>query len=378
VPPCVVMAPSKRARDETAAVSKRSKPDPMLEGISSAVMMSDLPTATKEMLLKLVPLSFSTPKDQRHEMQAMVVKMVGEILEELQRSTSKHLASKIEASLDVDRARDDLESVVARARESKSQHETSTDACMVTLADITQELVNKRGAMAHAREMERVSCGLHVSATSRADATAAALQAHLDLILGGECEKTDAEAHLQALMPFIEPLHLDSSLCSALHSSCTKKSAERGSFDVIVLQAVENALLSHLAALRDALPKSSVAAVEGAEVARAACVTYEEWREKQRWAADAYSSAQKELRHASDAVSSATEAVAACESEQTAAKQELDQVKAELDSFNSWNMECFRMLRDRLSKKAESQEKDTSAPVPAENLVATQVLEAGA
>merc|ERR1712136_729679 len=136
-------------------------------------------------------------------------------------------ASKIEASLDVDRARDDLESVVARARESKSQHETSADACMVTLADITQELVNKRGAMAHAREMERFSCGLHVSATSRADATAAALQAHLD-----------------------------SSLCSALHSSCTKKSAERGSFDVIVLQAVENALLSHLAALRDALPKS--------------------------------------------------------------------------------------------------------------------------
>merc|ERR1712107_579917 len=136
--------------------------------------------------------------------------------------------------------------------------------------------------------------------------------------------------------------------------------------------------LSHLAALRDALPKSSVAAVEGAEVARAACVTYEEWREKQRWAADAYSSAQKELRHASDAVSSATEAVAACESEQTASKQELDQVKAELDSFNSWNMECLRMLRDRLSKKAESQEKDTSAPVPAENLVATQVLEAGA
>jgi len=329
--------------------AKRLKSDPMLKGVTDSIELSGLPTDVKRMLLKLAPLSFATPSDERHNFQAQVVDMVGETVVQVQRTMKTDVDAKEEAASERSRARDELLSVVRHAEGSKAEKVSASDALASSLADITKSLVDKKLDWQVAQEDQRVADTKHAADVAAAESLAAGVEAHLVPILAGAMDRKDADGHFQALMPFISLLEIDLSLSSALKTSCTKSCGERSAFDRLVVQELESAFRSKLDTLQGTVSSGVPALTSRAAAVGIIGKEYEAWQEKQRTAAAALSAAQQHVAEASRTLSSAQDAVTKFDVEHADAERELAKTKGEYDNFLSWNVECYTKLKDKTS-----------------------------
>jgi len=105
---------------------------------------------------------------------------------------------------------------------------------------------------------------------------------HLETIVTGGGEVVDAEGHLQALLPLVHSLNLDSSLTSALESSCTKPDSERSTFDKLVLQELETALRSRLDTLHGIVSAGIPGLTSRAATVEGIGRELDAWQEKQK------------------------------------------------------------------------------------------------
>uniref|UniRef100_A0A6T9E845 Uncharacterized protein n=1 Tax=Noctiluca scintillans TaxID=2966 RepID=A0A6T9E845_NOCSC len=345
------MAPVKRSKTDVSN-AKRLKPDPMLEGVTASIELSSLPVGVKTMLLQLAPLSLSTPADKRHDFQRKVVDMVGEIVVQVQRTMKKDIDAKEEAASERSRARNELLSVVRHAEVSKVEKVSASDALATSLADITKSLVDKKLDWQVAQEDQRVADTKHAADVAVAESLAAGVEAHLVPILAGATDRKDAEAHFQALMPFISSLEIDLSLSSALKTSCTKPCAERSAFDKLVVQELESALRSHLDTLQGAVSSGISGLASRAAAVDATRQEHDTLDEKHQAAHAASVIAQKLADEAGDTLSAAQTAIAKFDAEHADAERELAKTKGEYDNFLVWNVECYTKLKEKTSGRS--------------------------
>jgi len=342
------MAPTKRSQSDVSLSAKRSKSEPMLEGVNSAIEMSkSLPAEAKTMLVKLSPASFTTPVDQRHELQTAVVGMVGDVVDEVKKYLSDELTLKTAAIADVERDRAVLFSAVADAEVRKTEIESTQETCKVTLADITKTFCSKRAECESSKKQQQLDDERHASSVMCADFFAALMESSLKPIVEGELEQSDAEGHFKMLLPSTESLNLDSSLASALSLSCLKKLCDRSSFDSIVVQELARSFQAKLLTLQSVVAEGVPGVQARSSAVQAKERDSDEWREKQTLAAADFLAAQKVLQDACAQLCTAQSNLATFDATHAAAKDAISRNQCELESFLAWNVECYNMLKDR-------------------------------
>uniref|UniRef100_A0A6T9E831 Uncharacterized protein n=1 Tax=Noctiluca scintillans TaxID=2966 RepID=A0A6T9E831_NOCSC len=349
------MAPVKRSKTDVSN-AKRLKPDPMLEGVTASIELSSLPVGVKTMLLQLAPLSLSTPADKRHDFQRKVVDMVGEIVVQVQRTLRQDIDAKEEAASERSRAREELLSVVPHAEVSKAEKVSASEAMAGSLKEIAKSLTDKGVELRGAQKEQRAGDAKHTADLAAAESFSQSLDAHLGPIVEGYGVKKEAEGNLKALMPLIRHLKLDSSLSSALKMSCTKPCDERSAFDKLVVQELESALRSHLDTLQGAVSSGISGLASRAAAVDATRQEHDTLDEKHQAAHAASVIAQKLADEAGDTLSVAQKAITKFDVEHADAERELAKTKGEYDNFLVWNVECYTMLKDKVSRICESAE----------------------
>jgi len=344
------MAPVKRSKTDVSN-AKRLKSDPMLKGVTDSIELSGLPADVKRMLLKLAPLSFATPVDERHDFQTKVVDMVGEIVVQVQNKMRQDIDAKEEAASERSRAREELLSVVRHAEVAKAEKVSASEDLASSLGEITKCLVDKRLDWQVAKDDQRVGDSKHAADVAAAEGVKQVVDAHLVPIVVGGLDQNDAEGHFQALMPLIVSLKLDSSLNSALETTCTKPGFDRSSFDKLVIQELESALFAHLDTLQGVVSSGIPALTSRAAAVEVTSKEHDAWQYKQDTAAAALSVAQQVVHEACNTLTSAQEAVTQFDVEHADAVRELTEKKAEYENFLLWNVECYNMLKDKVSRR---------------------------
>jgi hypothetical protein len=342
------MAPVKRSKTDVSN-AKRLKPEPMLKGVTTAIDLSSLPVDVKRMFQKLAPLSFATPAAERHDFQAKVVDMVGEIVVQLQTTMRQDIDAKDEAATERSLARDELLSVVSRAEASKAEKESASEALASSSAEVAKSLEDKEAELRHAQEEQRVGDAKHAADVTAAESFAQSLGSHLRPILNGHGAKKELELNLKTLMPLIRPLKLDSSLSCALKTSYTKPLAERSSFDTLVVQELESALQRHLEHLQGIVTSGTAGLASCAATVDAICKDRDTLDEQHQAAHTASVMSSKIAEEAREKLASAQDAVTVFDAEHADAERALAEKKAEYENFVVWNVECYNMLKDKVS-----------------------------
>mmetsp|Transcript_18800 Transcript_18800/g.52059 ORF Transcript_18800/g.52059 Transcript_18800/m.52059 type:complete len:372 (+) Transcript_18800:1-1116(+) len=347
------MAPQKAAKrigqGMAVPLAKKPKMDPACKGIIEAVeQANDLSENCRKMLLACIPKAFGTASDDRHETQAIMVKMVGEVLEEVQ--------AKLQQAVDVEQAK------VGGIESRKGQLETTLASAEAQLAVTAQEAKAKEATMAEATNAEQSAKALlqeKQEAQKTGDAAIVLAQEEkttieqvmatsLHAIVEGQSD--DAVRHCSALAPFLKDV--DESLMSALPSSCMKKISERGSFDAMVLDQIGTHFKDKFAALSRALDEAAPAAQQRAAAVAEAQAELNGASALRQTAAVGLNVAKAAEQSALVALQVAKDALAAHEPEYLQATGARDDKAAELENFKLYNMASFELLRYRTSAKA--------------------------
>jgi len=287
---CTPVAMGKRANTKVAtaqAPAKKTKVevkvDPTFTSVCDALMEAEeLPDRVRTMLVEMLPFSLKFASDERHELQAMAVDMTEATLSAKQSALQATVASE--------------DGSLASLKASESQLGTAVGDAEVALAARKAVAQGKAGALAEATEGE--SASETVLAVKRLEhaasqATVATLQDEKSAIETAfaehfkPIEEGEGKAHLKKLEPFLKQIEIESTLLTALPSTCGKSKEKRGSFDILVLQELAKSFSAKITVLGD-----SVVAAGPASEAREAGIQIAEKDHEAKVAAKALAAAE--------------------------------------------------------------------------------------
>jgi len=357
---------NKRTSSATERQAKRQKQDPMLEGITSTINMASLPSPVKSLLVTLAPPSFTTPLDQRHELQAMTVRMVSEVFDGVLKGMNDVVAEKVAANAAVDQQRVELE---GRLREAEAATAAAAEVLVANKsaqADITQTVEGKRLELEEARRRQQAGDGDYNVNVKASETYRSFLEKEMREVMSGDTDVSQCEAHFRTLQPLLVPLNLDASLSSTLPITFSTRSADRSGFSVIVFQALMDALEKHHAELESIVAAGAGGVAERAAAVEEAAKLHAEWVERQETLAEAIALAEQAGRTAAESVVARKDELAKFEAEHAEATQDIAKKREELDAFRAWNLECLTTLKTQVSKKPGRIEVSSPAPVQAQ------------
>lgn len=342
----------KRASNQmaTKAAAKKAKSDPALTSIAQVIMEADdLPDRCRSMLVDTLPFSLTVASDQRHEIQAAVVEMVEQTL------TSKKLA--MEAAM--------TSEDVKLANLKGSQGEVSSKAhdaetAVVAQKEVVQSVknvlaeatatVNASSATLSDRRTEQTTLDAKLAqAKAEKSGLEAAFEEHFKPIKEGA-----AGQHFKGLEPYLKMIEIESSLLIALPSSCAKGKEHRGSFDNVVLDEFEKAVIKKIADLDEAVAAETPASSLREAAVQAAEKDCDAKKSRQKELVAEFEAAQKELIDRNIALTSAKKAVAELQPQIDATTALMDKAKSALAEFEAGTFAGFVALRSATSHSAEA------------------------
>jgi len=128
----------------------------------------------------------------------------------------------------------------------------------------------------------------------------------------------------------------------------------RGPFDKMVLEQFEMGLNNKIAELKATVEADSPNSAQRAAAAASAQADFDDASSAQHKADGELSAAQFEQKEAEKALKDARDAVAQYEPSYAKATAVRDQKKDILTQFETYNLECFSMLKSKESKKPEA------------------------
>jgi len=251
--PATTKAAAKKAKGEV-------KLDPAFASVCDAVMEAEqLPDRVRDMLVEMMPFSLKFASDERHELQNMAVDMVEQTL----------IATK--AAQDAAVANED--GALARLKASESTlgvAVTSGEAALAAQKDTVEakklvESTAMGASQASEKKLQEESSAKSLAVEKLGHmqtekvAIESAFAEHFKPMEDGEAS---AKAHLKKLEPFLKKIEIESTLLTALPSTCAKLKEKRGTFDNLVLVELDKAFKLKIAALGDAIAAEGPAAVQ--------------------------------------------------------------------------------------------------------------------
>lgn len=187
------------------------------------------------------------------------------------------------------------------------------------------------------------------------DAIEKAMGEHLQPIEDGE----DGKKHFKKFEPFLKQIELESTLLTALPSTCGKAKDKRGSFDVLVLAEFNKALKSKISALGDDIANEGPAAAAREAAAAAAEKDATEATSAKTKASEDFEAAKKEEADRTTALEEAKKAVEEFAPKLEERTKALADAKTALAEFESGPFTGFANLKNKVAAIPEE-------PAPAE------------
>mmetsp|Transcript_72354 Transcript_72354/g.125521 ORF Transcript_72354/g.125521 Transcript_72354/m.125521 type:complete len:410 (+) Transcript_72354:96-1325(+) len=353
----------KTKKEEEPKTKKEEVPkysDPLMEGVANAIQQAELPEACKEMLLIMFPGSLELPLEERHEFHAMVVRMVGDSIQE---THSKMIKEVEEAGSAVEAAKaknTDLEATAVEAESKLKVAGETVQSKETGLQEAAALASNKQTSFDDAKEAQTKGDAESEALKQEKQTYVSALENNFKALSEGNFEGEQAAEHYKVIEPLIANLPLDESLRLALPSTCQKKPGDRGSFDNVIMEQLEKALQTRSAALGEQINAGAAAAEERAAAVQAA-------EQELQAAKDAKETAQKDLQDAKTKRDEAYELVKSSKKAVAEGVKELEGLTKSHDDklkvrthFENWNMSSFAQLKD---KSAAPKEEEVPAPM---------------
>lgn len=303
-----------------------------------------LPTNVRAMLAAMVPSSFANTREERSEQQVAVIQWVEEALKQEQ--------AKLTAETDVVAAK------LAQVEAGKALQVAEVQKAEATLNAKKELIPLKKNALAEAtiamsttkkilaeKQAEQATCDAPFLAMKKEqDGLAAAFVEHFKVPLdAGEA------LHYAALQPFLSNLDLEESFMVSVPSSCMKTKEERGSFDDVVLQALEQALLDRATQIKDAVSNRS----PESEAREAGVLKTEEQlavdRTAQERAQAELAAAQKDVEVGAAALKEIEEVAASIGADLKTALKQSDKVRFIQEGFEQGPFAKFRTCKDGIA-----------------------------
>lgn len=330
------------ASNTNAAAAKKAKVSPVFAEIQDALKKAEhVPDSCRAMLAAMVPACFNTKQAERTKEQATVIQWVedalkqqmGKLTTEADTCAAKLAtleAGKAERAAEVKQA----ESVLAQKKEAVTMKKMALAEAAIAMGATKKLLVEKQ------KDQEEQDSEF-IAMKKEQDGLASAFVEHFKVPLdAGEA------LHYVELQPFLRNLDLEESFMVSVPNSCQKTKEERGSFDNVVLESLEQALLDRATQIKDAVSNRSPESV-----AREVAVTTAEEqlvcdKSAQESATAELAAAQKEVELATTSLKETEEVLSSCDVEVTETDAQVRCLRVLQEGFESGPLTSFRTSKD--------------------------------
>jgi len=335
-----------------------SKFTPIVEGIQQADFLSE---TCRKMLLAAIPSSLGIPSNLRHDIQHTFVQMVGEALDEVEACKRRDFEEQSSKLQEIEESRAALVQKLTDAQEALTNASNLVLSKKSSVADQAKALADAKVALHKDKETQRTGDIASAEANSMKLALDKVIEEDLKAIVAGEFAAADASAHYEALAPFFGDLSLDDSLKTAMPITCVKPKAERGAFDIMVIEQLEKTFSNKASELLQKVEEAAPKKAERDAAVEAADAHVNETKALHHEATEELTIAQTSEKVASDAVSKAQEDLNAYEPERLKAVKAKAAKSDILDNFVQNIKEYFALLRDQDSRPASPDGKTVDA-----------------
>eukprot|EP00927_Polykrikos_kofoidii_P016079 TRINITY_DN17215_c0_g2_i1.p1 TRINITY_DN17215_c0_g2~~TRINITY_DN17215_c0_g2_i1.p1 ORF type:complete len:511 (-),score=127.49 TRINITY_DN17215_c0_g2_i1:451-1824(-) len=309
--------------------------------IAEVIMLAnDLPLLARQMLCSNLPASLGAPFEERHAYQEQVNDMIDETLQSVWRCMKKQAEAAEKTVNDLEVLKGQAESESRAAKQDFMEK-----ACVVTSKKVacseseqvmqtSSETQSEAEAALHAFEAE----------LSRVNVTRTALErCFCDIFLplkNGSVEPSKAAAHMREIKSIAEEFEFCSSILTSIPVALSRSVEQRGVFDTVVFEHVEEEFLKRIAAA-----KASCAGIEDANKERLA--RQEEAKVACSAAAEVCEVAQLEVKQVEVALKASAKRLKDVAQELEDAQEVLEAERVGLQTLEDGALASFKELRVR-------------------------------
>jgi len=306
---------------------------------------SDLPEACRDMLRLAAPAALGTVAGARHECQANVVTMIGDVFASMEAALE---ACGLDAVAKVDSAMAEkvrLEALQGDAENMLTQKLEAVEAARAKLQENEVSRERARAALEEATMAQKQGDDNTSLISNEKAAYEAAMRDNFAPLKDGALEaSSNASQHVDVLLPLCKAIGLDESLLNAFPAAATKKLDVRSTFDNMVFQQLEDELKKHIAVLVEKLSSGAPAAAEHMATVQTAQAVVDAATEEQNTCNAALQAAKEEQREAEGTLKAAKKAVRDSMPQQRMAEVDRDAAQARLAEFRQGPLATFHDL----------------------------------
>jgi len=329
-----------------AAVSGPSKHiSKLCNQVAKSILSSpEYPEEVKTMLADTINATLAVPREKRHAYQDKAIEMVRKVLESLKAAAQSELneaEKKLETSCKESEERQRAEDVAAATLAERIK---TADAAKTEHAERTFARVTAKQALDSAeQEQTRGNASLVVTADKKQR-----LESGLETVFGplkrGEMPATEVQNGITTIQKLAKDLGFAASLLQTVPAAFAKAPKERGSFDDVVIEQIENEFQKCMATFTDDLANGEPAKNERAAKVEAATSDHAQALASEEAALgekEAARTAQKEAETEHKALVKARQQGT---SDMGAASAGVDDAKAELAQLDEGPLAAFKEL----------------------------------
>merc|ERR1712139_103670 len=180
-------------------------------------------------------------------------------------------------------------------------------------------------------------------------------------------QEGEAKAHYKKLEPFLKKIQIESTLLTALPSSCAKAKDKRGTFDVIVLTELEKAFKAKIGNLGEAVEAEGPASVQRAAATEAADADHNAKTAAREQTASECDAAGKEQIEREEALKKAKKAVEDHQPQVEETTARLAAARVAASEFEAGPHANFNTFKNRIAAVPEEEAaEEAAADAPAE------------
>jgi len=177
-------------------------------------------------------------------------------------------------------------------------------------------------------------------------------------------ETSAAEVISSKLMLLASHLGIEETLATSLPVACTKKQADRGPFDTMVLEQFEKEVISKAANLESQVLTQTAGVTTLEKAFAASQKQLDETTSAHHVASDALNAAIADEKQTSAAYSDCQAELAAFDPTFKAATETVEEKQVTLSNFQTWNVASFDMLKAKPGKPPVAMEEANPEDVP--------------
>jgi len=373
--------PTVVADESKAKKAKVLKIDPVQEKINmicGALEDPDFQAPCRSTLVAVASFALGAPKDERSKHQETMAGVLNEVFEEestrLQGCITDAQASKADVDMEKQSRADTKESINTEL-EAKKEDVAAKEA---TLAEHESTLADAEVSREEALEAQSAADTALESLRAEKARILTAQHDSFEMLKDGAFELVkEQKRHIDVLKPLFKKLSVDASLHKVLPLALGMKPSDRGEFDLMVVQQLEETLAAHISSLEERLEVLSADLVEKSGAVEVTEAVIEYVTEKRDASSEALAAAKAEHVELDKKLCTAKRAVVAYQVAVIEANGDVDIARCNLERLQEV-LEVLVQVRHRVGRDepAEPEEEvveevvaEQASPEPMEEVV---------